>query len=171
MSRSRQRSESTGQRSPRSQTGTTHVFLAATMIGAGKHRSARPQAVSAPALTMSHGVSLRSPHNRSTRLWMWSVSPGQRVLTTSFATRGSRVQIPSAPLDAPGQRVFLVALLFARFTILLTRAPKATHKKRPSKHLIPCEVLSHYTSRQSACLFLESVYKQIVSAGEISSSF
>jgi len=46
---------------------------------------------------LSHEVSPRSLHSRPTDLETTAVSPGQRVLTASFATRGSRVQIPSAP--------------------------------------------------------------------------
>jgi hypothetical protein len=49
--------------------------------------------------SMSHVTSLRSLHSRPTRPWMRSISPGHSVLTASFATRGSRVQIPSAPLN------------------------------------------------------------------------
>jgi hypothetical protein len=50
-----------------------------------------------PHITSSHNVSPRSPHSRSTDPPTCAVSPGHSVLTASFATRGSRVQIPSAP--------------------------------------------------------------------------
>ena len=47
-----------------------------------------------------HHVSRRSPHSRPTDRHWGHVFPGQSVLTASFATRGPRVQIPSAPLNA-----------------------------------------------------------------------
>jgi hypothetical protein len=49
-------------------------------------------------LTVSHDTSRRSPHSRPTDQRPGVASPGKRVLTASFATRASRVQIPSAPL-------------------------------------------------------------------------
>ena len=48
-------------------------------------------------LTTTHDTSRRSLHSRPTDPHCGLVSPGQRVLTTSFATRKSRVQIPPAP--------------------------------------------------------------------------
>ena len=50
--------------------------------------------------TPSHDVSRRSTHSRPTGPDWGPVSPGQTVLTTSFATRRPRVQIPPAPLNA-----------------------------------------------------------------------
>jgi hypothetical protein len=52
----------------------------------------------APQFTRFHGISRRSPHSRPTDPLRHAVSPGQGSLTASLATRGSRVQIPSAPL-------------------------------------------------------------------------
>ena len=51
-------------------------------------------------LTTTHDPSRRWLHSRPTNPPDRSVSPGQSVLTTSFATRGSRVKIPSAPPNA-----------------------------------------------------------------------
>jgi hypothetical protein len=74
-------------------------LLVAPILGAGPNWGTNPTAgcVSARVLTTPHDTSRRSAHSRSTNPPDTSVSPGQRVLTTSFATRGSRVQIPSAP--------------------------------------------------------------------------
>jgi hypothetical protein len=63
----------------------------------------RPQCPSRepkPHNVRSHVVSRRSFHRRSTGPLTRAVCPGQRVLTTSFATRKSRVQIPPVPLNA-----------------------------------------------------------------------
>ena len=48
----------------------------------------------------SDDVSRRSFHSRATDRPTGAVSPGQSVLTASFATRKSGVQIPPAPLNA-----------------------------------------------------------------------
>ncbi len=45
----------------------------------------------------SHAVSRGLSHSRATEPLTLAVSPGQGVLTASFATRRPRVQIPSAP--------------------------------------------------------------------------
>jgi hypothetical protein len=63
----------------------------------GTYRSHSVHHEPKPHITSSHNVSPRSPHSRSTDPPTCAVSPGHSVLTASFATRGSRVQIPSAP--------------------------------------------------------------------------
>ena len=45
-------------------------------------------------------------HSRATSPQLNAKTPGHGDLSTSFATRGSRVQIPSAPLKNPGQGDF-----------------------------------------------------------------
>ena len=53
-------------------------------------------------------VSRRLCHSRATEPKIGLVSPGDGDLTTSFATRGPRVQIPSAPLKTPWSRTMSV---------------------------------------------------------------
>jgi len=50
-----------------------------------------------PTDATSHHVSHRLCHSRATGPKFGPKTPGQSVLTASFATRGPRVQIPSAP--------------------------------------------------------------------------
>ncbi len=56
---------------------------------------------------MSREVSRRSAHGDPTNPRIGLITPGHSVLTASFATKGSRVQIPSAPLKALVMEVFL----------------------------------------------------------------
>ena len=61
------------------------------------------------AAVESHDVSRRSSHSRATRPSDEPETPGHSVLCASFATRGPRVQIPSAPqqtsLPVDGERL------------------------------------------------------------------
>ena len=57
-----------------------------------------PHAVQSCLTVTSHVVSRRSSHSRATRPSDEPKTPGPGRLTASFATRGPRVQIPSAPL-------------------------------------------------------------------------
>jgi hypothetical protein len=75
-----------------------------------------------------------SAHSRPTSPSVRAVSPAQRVLTPSSATRGSRtgcaspsVQIPSAPLK-PLVRVSLAASGSSIRAIVESRVPQAAHK-------------------------------------------
>ena len=96
-------------------------------------------------LTRSHDISFRSVHKRATDPPTRAVAPGQRVLTASFATRGSRVQIPSAPLIPLVRAISGLPVTLDRDSRSCDLdAPQATHKHPPSKHLVACEVLSHY---------------------------
>ena len=61
------------------------------------------------------GLVPRPPH----RPFAESCFPGQRVLTASFATRGPRVQIPSAPLEGPRPGVFVLLGLSPRLRFVL----------------------------------------------------
>jgi hypothetical protein len=72
------------------------------MTGSAAHSTGDPRDVRhhqrSVLLTVSHPVSRRSCHSRATSPESKAITPGHGVLTASFATRGSRVQIPSAPL-------------------------------------------------------------------------
>jgi hypothetical protein len=74
------------------------------MTGSAAHSTGDPRDVRhhqrSVLLTVSHPVSRRSCHSRATSPESKAITPGHGVLTASFATRGSRVQIPSAPLNA-----------------------------------------------------------------------
>ena len=67
---------------------------------AGSVSPRSPPGSDASVFTKVHLVSRRSSHSRATGPLVRAVAPGQRALTASFAARGSRVQIPSAPLNA-----------------------------------------------------------------------
>ena len=95
----------------------------------------------------SHHVSRRSFHSRATRPSDEPKTPGQSGLTASFATRGPRVQIPSAPqfrlvlVDKMPRAGFGLEEGFSppRAT---RRATKVPQDRRP-RHLSGREVLSH----------------------------
>jgi hypothetical protein len=83
-------------------------------------------------------ISPRSPLSRSTEPHMSTASPGHSVLTASFAARGSRVQIPSAP---PNTLVRAVAGRAIACCLGLFRVRRRTvaPQDRFLKHLISCE--------------------------------
>jgi len=88
--------------------------------------------------TTSHGASRRS-HSRSTNPEPEAVTPGHRVLTASFATRKSRVQIPPAPKNALVRAMLACegGLLSGSRICDSTRAPHGGH----AVHLSKCEAL------------------------------
>jgi hypothetical protein len=65
----------------------------------------------------SHHVSRGWSHSRATGPRMRAVFPGHSGWTTSFATRKSRVQIPSAPLNALVRAISVRPPRLARFGI------------------------------------------------------
>ena len=100
-----------------------------------------------PDRTADHVAFRRLFHRCSTDAPACAISPGHSVLTASFATRGPRVQIPSAPLKT------LVRAISVRPTCLSdpgsadlcsTDAPQ----QFCPKHLILYEVLSHGISHK-----------------------
>ncbi len=74
-------------------TGSLSATFPAVTIGF----LAAPHSTCCQVSWRSHDLSRRSPHSRATGPSSGPKTPGDKVLAASFATRGSRVQIPSAP--------------------------------------------------------------------------
>ena len=91
-----------------------------------------------PLLTTTHDISRPSAHSRPTNHQSDIVSPGQRVLTTSFATRRSRVQIPSAP---PFSLVRAISASAPRNQTRRSEVPRSTEGPQDSTcyPLVYCE--------------------------------
>jgi hypothetical protein len=100
---------------PKPPTGLLHIAGSTRIPGGG-------------GLTVkSHDISRRSSHRRATSRATGVKPPGLGVLTASFATRGPRVQIPSAPQNT------LVGALSASSTLAvwsipLSVAPRVSHR-------------------------------------------